>query len=60
MLQKTLAAFGGLMLAFATPAAARFYLRAGWALSGAAGIFFSAVAVGLARNLLVGGLVQNL
>lgn len=42
-------------LAFATPAAARFYLRAGWAISGAAGIFFSAVAVGLAR-----GLVQNL
>lgn len=45
----------GYALAFATPAAARFYLHAGWAISGAAGVFFSTVAFSLAR-----GLVQNL
>jgi len=42
----------GYALAFATPAAARFYLRSGWVISGAAGLFFSAVAIGLARTLL--------
>jgi threonine/homoserine/homoserine lactone efflux protein len=39
-------------LAFSSPPAARFYLRAGWAISGAAGVFFLAVALGLARALL--------
>lgn len=42
-------------LAFATPVAARFYLRAGWIVSAAAGLFFATVAATLAR-----GLLQNL
>lgn len=45
----------GYALAFSTPAAARLYLRAAWAISGAAGLFFAAVAFGLGRDL-----VQNL
>lgn len=38
-------------LAFSAPPAARFYLRAGWAISGAAGVFFLAVALRLMQGL---------
>jgi threonine efflux protein len=39
-------------LAFSAPPAARFYLRAGWMISGAAGVFFLAVAARLVQGLL--------
>lgn len=38
-------------LAFSTPAAARIYGRIGWAISGAAGLFFAVFAVKLAMTL---------
>ncbi|QYK42331.1 MAG: LysE family transporter [Paracoccaceae bacterium] len=38
-------------LAFSTPPAARFYLRMGWAVSGAAGLFFLGVAARLVQGL---------
>lgn len=41
----------GYAMLFSTPGAARFYLRWGWAVSGAAGCFFVAVAVKLALAL---------
>lgn len=41
-------------LVFSTPVAAMVWLRAGWAVSGVAGVFFGTVALGL-----LGGLVQN-
>ena len=44
----------GYALAFSTPTAARFYLRWGWAISGAAGCFFIAVGVKLALGLVAG------
>jgi threonine/homoserine/homoserine lactone efflux protein len=44
----------GYAFVFSTPAAARFYLRAGWVVSGLAGIFFA----GFALKLLV-GLVES-
>ncbi len=44
----------GYTLIFSTPAAARLYLRIGWAISGAAGLFFSVFAIKLALDLLSG------
>jgi threonine/homoserine/homoserine lactone efflux protein len=41
-------------LAFSTPLAARAYLRAGWLLSAAAGLFFAGFALHLAADLLRG------
>ena len=40
-------------LIFSTPAAARLYLRAGWVLSGAAGLFFAVFATRLAYSVAV-------
>lgn len=44
----------GYALVFSTPGAARFYLRWGWAISGAAAVFFASVAVRLAAGLVAG------
>jgi threonine/homoserine/homoserine lactone efflux protein len=44
----------GYALLFSTPRAARFYLRWGWAITGAAGLFFASVAARLAAGLLTG------
>ncbi len=42
-------------LAFSTPAAARLYLRAGWAISGLAGMFFATFALRLVAGLAGAG-----
>lgn len=44
----------GYVLIFSTGRATRFYLRWGWAVSGAAGLFFASVAARLAAGLLTG------
>ncbi|MDT8857735.1 LysE family transporter [Paracoccaceae bacterium Fryx2] len=44
----------GYALLFSTPAAARFYLAAGWAISGVAGLFFAFVALRLLADVLSG------
>lgn len=44
----------GYAMIFSTAPAARFYLRWGWAISGAAGLFFATFAVKLAADLLAG------
>ncbi|MEY3307264.1 MAG: hypothetical protein RLZZ413_1302 [Pseudomonadota bacterium] len=43
-------------LAFSTPAAARLYLRAGWAISALAGVFFASFALRLMAEVLHQGL----
>lgn len=43
-------------LAFSTPAAARLYLRAGWAISALAGVFFASFALRLMAEVLRQGL----
>jgi hypothetical protein len=41
-------------LAFSTPAAARLYLRAGWVLSGFAGLFFAGFGLRLLAKVVYG------
>ena len=41
-------------LAFSTPAAARLYLRAGWVLSGSAGLFFAGFGLRLLAKVVYG------